>query len=76
MWDAVGARTVTLDPGRHDLFVAWTSHLPHIASAALAHANPRAVDVQTCDTVSPRIFGERAIEWLHRQNDRLPGRLQ
>jgi prephenate dehydrogenase len=36
MWDAVGARTVTLDPDTHDRFVAWTSHLPHIASAALA----------------------------------------
>jgi prephenate dehydrogenase len=36
MWAAVGARTVTMDTVTHDLFVAWTSHLPHIVSSALA----------------------------------------
>lgn len=35
-WKAVGARIVKLSPQEHDLFVSRTSHLPHVAAAALA----------------------------------------
>jgi prephenate dehydrogenase len=33
---AFGARGIVLDPGRHDRLVAWSSHLPQLASVALA----------------------------------------
>lgn len=35
-WSAIGCRIVTLDPESHDAALARTSHLPHIAAAALA----------------------------------------
>ena len=33
---AFGARELILDPARHDRLVAWSSHLPQLASTALA----------------------------------------
>src|SRR5262249_32959918 len=33
---AVGAREILLDPAQHDRLVAWGSHLPQVASTALA----------------------------------------
>jgi prephenate dehydrogenase len=33
---AFGAREIILDPARHDRLVAWSSHLPQLASTALA----------------------------------------
>jgi prephenate dehydrogenase len=36
LWSAIGARVVDTDPARHDLILAHTSHLPHVAAAALA----------------------------------------
>ena len=35
-WKSIGARTLRLDASKHDLLVSRTSHLPHIAAAALA----------------------------------------
>ena len=35
-WKSLGARTLRLDAARHDLLVSRTSHLPHVAAAALA----------------------------------------
>ena len=35
-WKALGARTLRLDPAQHDLVVSRSSHLPHVAAAALA----------------------------------------
>ncbi len=35
---AFGAREIVLDPARHDRLVAWSSHLPQLASSALAAA--------------------------------------
>ncbi len=35
-WKSLGARTLRLDAAKHDLLVSRTSHLPHIAAAALA----------------------------------------
>ena len=35
-WKALGGRPLRLDAARHDLFVSRTSHLPHVAAAALA----------------------------------------
>ena len=34
--DRIGARTLVLDADEHDRVVAWTSHLPQLASTALA----------------------------------------
>jgi prephenate dehydrogenase len=49
---AVGARTIVLDPEAHDRAVAVTSHLPHVLAYALAalageesEANPRLFDL-------------------------------
>jgi len=35
LWSAVGAHVVTLSPEEHDAILARTSHLPHVAAAAL-----------------------------------------
>jgi prephenate dehydrogenase len=35
-WKSLGARTLRLDAAQHDLIVSRTSHLPHVAAAALA----------------------------------------
>ena len=35
-WKLLGARTLRLAPGAHDALVSRTSHLPHVAAAALA----------------------------------------
>ena len=35
-WKSLGARTLRLDASKHDLLVSRTSHLPHVAAAALA----------------------------------------
>jgi prephenate dehydrogenase len=35
-WQALGARTLRLDAAQHDLLVSRSSHLPHVAAAALA----------------------------------------
>jgi prephenate dehydrogenase len=35
-WKSLGARTLRLQPKRHDLFVSRTSHLPHILASVLA----------------------------------------
>jgi prephenate dehydrogenase len=39
-WQALGARTRIMSPEEHDRGVALTSHLPHLASAALAGILP------------------------------------
>jgi prephenate dehydrogenase len=48
-WQAVGCRVVRRDPARHDLEVAWMSHVPHALAfafaAALADAPPGAREV-------------------------------
>lgn len=36
-WKSLGARVLKLPPEQHDLFVSRTSHLPHVAAAALAN---------------------------------------
>jgi prephenate dehydrogenase len=36
-WRALGARTLRLDAARHDLLVSRSSHLPHVAAAALVN---------------------------------------
>jgi prephenate dehydrogenase len=35
-WKSLGARTLRLEAARHDLYVSRSSHLPHVAAAALA----------------------------------------
>ena len=39
-WRALGAKTIIVSPGAHDRLVAFTSHLPHLASAALTNVVP------------------------------------
>lgn len=38
MWEAVGCTITTMDPATHDRLAARTSHVPHIAAAAIARA--------------------------------------
>ena len=39
-WEALGARVQTMPPDEHDQRLATTSHLPHLAAAALAAMTP------------------------------------
>ena len=39
-WRSLGARVVTMSPELHDRALAYTSHLPHLAAAALAVVLP------------------------------------
>jgi prephenate dehydrogenase len=39
-WEAVGSRVTIMDPEGHDRALALTSHLPHLAAAALAGILP------------------------------------
>jgi prephenate dehydrogenase len=49
LWEATGARVVTMDPDTHDRAVAAISHLPHVVAWALmdsaARFEPAALDV-------------------------------
>ena len=49
LWEATGARVVTMDPDTHDRAVAAISHLPHVVAWALMDAvarfEPAALDV-------------------------------
>ncbi|PCJ56407.1 MAG: prephenate dehydrogenase [Candidatus Hydrogenedentota bacterium] len=36
LWESVGSRVISIDPDVHDAMVARTSHVPHIAAAAIA----------------------------------------
>jgi prephenate dehydrogenase len=36
LWTMIGGRPETIDPDRHDVRLAWTSHLPQVVSTALA----------------------------------------
>jgi prephenate dehydrogenase len=40
-WEAIGSNVETLSPEEHDRALAATSHLPHLAAAALAAATPQ-----------------------------------
>lgn len=39
-WHALGSRTLVMDAREHDRLLAASSHLPHLAAAALAAATP------------------------------------
>jgi prephenate dehydrogenase len=41
-WTSLGAKVVQLSPAEHDRALAATSHLPHLAAAAIAGATPEA----------------------------------
>lgn len=36
LWETLGARPEVMDASRHDTRLAWSSHMPHVVSAALA----------------------------------------
>lgn len=38
LWKLIGMRVVSVGPGEHDRLTARSSHLPHLAAAALIHA--------------------------------------
>jgi prephenate dehydrogenase len=40
LWQDLGAKVVRISPDEHDRILAATSHLPHLAAAALAAATP------------------------------------
>src|SRR3954469_22732378 len=40
LWQALGANVQNMTPARHDTALAMTSHLPHLASVAMAAATP------------------------------------
>ena len=40
LWKSLGSRVVTMSPEEHDLALAYTSHLPHLAAAALSIVLP------------------------------------
>jgi prephenate dehydrogenase len=40
LWTELGAKVVSMSPADHDRILAGTSHLPHLAAAALAAATP------------------------------------
>jgi len=42
LWRALGAQPAPIDADRHDLLVAWTSHLPQLAASALGATLQRA----------------------------------
>lgn len=44
LWRAIGMRTLRVDAKEHDRLIAFSSHLPHVAAAALARALPEAAD--------------------------------
>lgn len=41
-WESLGGRPTCIDANEHDRTLAWTSHLPHVASTAVALALSRA----------------------------------
>ena len=41
LWEVLGARPMCIDAAEHDRMLAWTSHLPHVASTAVALALSR-----------------------------------
>ena len=52
--DALGARSISLSPDVHDELLATTSHLPHVAAAALVHlfARARKEHVETAQLIA------------------------
>jgi prephenate dehydrogenase len=45
LWEHLGARVVEIDPAAHDASLARTSHVPHVAAAAIALAADALGDV-------------------------------
>jgi prephenate dehydrogenase len=66
-WRDLGARPICMDAERHDNQLAWTSHLPHIVSTALAltlaHANVGRMDLGPGGRDVTRLAGSSADVW-------------
>ncbi|HEY4309638.1 MAG TPA: prephenate dehydrogenase/arogenate dehydrogenase family protein [Pirellulales bacterium] len=41
LWQALGAKVLTMSPAEHDKLVAGASHVPHLVAAALVSGTPR-----------------------------------
>lgn len=39
-WEALGAKVVYLSPAKHDKYISYVSHLPHIVAFSLIHSVP------------------------------------
>ena len=59
---AIGAKTVDLDPVRHDELVAWVSHLPQFVSTALSSL----LEDQVGDAPEIKAVGGRALREMTR----------
>ena len=66
-WRDVGGRPICMDADRHDRQLAWTSHLPHIVSTALAltlaDANICRADLGPGGRDVTRLAGSSADVW-------------
>ena len=66
-WRDLGARPICMDAERHDNQLAWTSHLPHIVSTALAltlaQANVGRMDLGPGGRDVTRLAGSSADVW-------------
>lgn len=72
-WRALDAHPMTIDASAHDRTLAWTSHLPHVVSAALALAlgeagvgrdelGPGGRDITRLAGSSPEMWSAIAVE--------------
>ena len=55
LWRTVGANVVDIDPERHDMLLARTSHLPHVLSACLATV---AAEIETPPETLRAVIGQ------------------
>ena len=63
-WGALGALVEVMDPEEHDQILAVTSHLPHLASSALAAILRRGFRKTCC---SRQAFRGRSSLWKPRR---------
>jgi prephenate dehydrogenase len=75
-WRAIGGRPVCMDADRHDHQLAWTSHLPHIVSTALAltlaQSGVRRTDLGPGGRDITRLAGSSADVWTAIAHDNAP----
>jgi prephenate dehydrogenase len=66
LWEAAGAKVVELTPEKHDEYLAFSSHLPHVAAYALMGALDESVPLSMLATGfkdTTRIAASDAVLW-------------